>query len=281
MTGGVPADPYGFGQAGHATNGYYGASIMPVEVLLELQRRLPNVKFWNFYGQTEIAPLGTVLRPEDQLRKAGSAGKPVINVETRVVNTSMEDVKVGEIGEIVHRSPHLLSGYYNDPVKTAAAFSGGCRRSRDRRCRRLYHRGRSREGYDQNWRRERCEPRGRGDDLQDSAVSVVAVVGLPDPRWIEAVTAIIVIKSRGEARRGRRRQALCGRDGAFQSAETRDLRRQPAQARAPPALRDTRKGAPEESRDVARKSKLRCPVWGQLQKWGQAPMLSKMLILFA
>ncbi|WP_139102250.1 AMP-binding protein, partial [Acinetobacter baumannii] len=65
--------------------GYYGASIMPVEVLLELQRRLPNVKFWNFYGQTEIAPLATVLRPEDQLRKAGSAGKPVLNVETRVV----------------------------------------------------------------------------------------------------------------------------------------------------------------------------------------------------
>ncbi len=43
--------------------GYYGASIMPVEVLLELQRRLPDVKFWNFYGQTEIAPLATVLAP--------------------------------------------------------------------------------------------------------------------------------------------------------------------------------------------------------------------------
>src|SRR5215468_6419426 len=105
--------------------GYYGASIMPVEVLLELQRRLPNVKFWNFYGQTEIAPLATVLQPEDQLRKAGSAGKPTINVETRVVNTAMEDVKVGEVGEIVHRSPHLLSGYYNDPGKTASAFAGG------------------------------------------------------------------------------------------------------------------------------------------------------------
>jgi fatty-acyl-CoA synthase len=37
----------------------------------------------------------------------------------------MEDVKVGEIGEIVHRSPHLMSGYYNDSVKTATAFAGG------------------------------------------------------------------------------------------------------------------------------------------------------------
>jgi fatty-acyl-CoA synthase len=48
--------------------GYYGASIMPVEVLREIARRLPNVKLWNLYGQTEIAPLATMLGPEDQLR---------------------------------------------------------------------------------------------------------------------------------------------------------------------------------------------------------------------
>src|ERR1700674_1241562 len=52
---------------GALRKGYYGASIMPVEVLREMQRRLPNVRLWNFYGQTEIAPLATVLRPEDQL----------------------------------------------------------------------------------------------------------------------------------------------------------------------------------------------------------------------
>src|SRR5262249_35873046 len=105
--------------------GYYGASIMPVEVLREMQRRLPMVRLWNFYGQTEIAPLATVLKPEDQLRKAGSAGKPVLNVETRVVDDRMQDVKPGEVGEIVHRSPQLLTGYFNDAEKTAAAFAGG------------------------------------------------------------------------------------------------------------------------------------------------------------
>jgi fatty-acyl-CoA synthase len=178
--------------------GYYGASIMPVEVLLELQRRLPNVKFWNFYGQTEIAPLATVLQPQDQLRKAGSAGKPTINVETRVVNTSMEDVKVGEIGEIVHRSPHLLSGYYNDPVKTAAAFSGG-----------WFHSGDlatvDDEGYITVVDRVKDMIKTGGENVASReveemvyripAVSEVAVVGLPDPRWIEAVTAIIVVKT--------------------------------------------------------------------------------------
>jgi fatty-acyl-CoA synthase len=178
--------------------GYYGASIMPVEVLLELQRRLPEVKFWNFYGQTEIAPLATVLQPEDQLRKAGSAGKPTINVETRVVNTSMEDVKVGEVGEIVHRSPHLLSGYYNDPVKTAAAYSGG-----------WFHSGDlatvDDEGYITVVDRVKDMIKTGGENVASReveemvyripAVSEVAVVGLPDPRWIEAVTAIIVVKA--------------------------------------------------------------------------------------
>jgi fatty-acyl-CoA synthase len=104
--------------------GYYGASIMPVEVLREMQQRLAAVRLWNLYGQTEIAPLATVLKPEDQLRKAGSAGKALLNVETRVVNPAMEDVQPGEVGEIVHRSPQLLIGYFNDPEKTAAAFEG-------------------------------------------------------------------------------------------------------------------------------------------------------------
>ena len=62
--------------------GYYGASPMPVEVLRELQRRLPDVQLWNFYGQTEMAPLATILRPHEQLEQAGSAGRPALNVET-------------------------------------------------------------------------------------------------------------------------------------------------------------------------------------------------------
>ena len=66
--------------------GYYGASIMPIEVMKELASRLPTLRLWNLYGQTEIAPLATMLGPDDQLRKPGSCGKAVRNVETRVVN---------------------------------------------------------------------------------------------------------------------------------------------------------------------------------------------------
>ena len=178
--------------------GYYGASIMPVEVLLELQRRLPNVQFWNFYGQTEIAPLATVLGPQDQLRKAGSAGKPALNVETRVVDPDMRDVAVGEVGEIVHRSPHLMSGYYNDPAKTEAAFRGGWFHSGDLATL-------DDEGYITVVDRVKDMIKTGGENVASreveetiyrlAAVSEVAVVGLPDPRWIEAVTAFIVVKS--------------------------------------------------------------------------------------
>jgi fatty-acyl-CoA synthase len=110
----------------------------------------------------------------------------------------MEDVKVGAIGEIVHRSPHLLSGYYNDPVKTAAAFSGG-----------WFHSGDlatvDADGYITVVDRVKDMIKTGGENVASReveetiyripAVSEVAVVGLPDPRWIEAVTAIIVVKT--------------------------------------------------------------------------------------
>lgn len=178
--------------------GYYGASIMPVEVLKEMARRLPAVRLWNFYGQTEIAPLATVLRPHEQLTRLGSAGRPVLNVETRVVDDAMNDVKPGEIGEIVHRSPQLLSGYFNDPERTAAAFEGG-----------WFHSGDlatiDAEGYISVVDRKKDMIKTGGENVASreveetvyrlDGVSEVAVVGLPHPYWIEAVTACVVTKA--------------------------------------------------------------------------------------
>ncbi len=56
---------------------YYGASIMPVPVLNELRQRLPNARPYNCYGQTEIAPLATMLRPEEHDARPASCGRPV------------------------------------------------------------------------------------------------------------------------------------------------------------------------------------------------------------
>ena len=177
--------------------GYYGASIMPVEILREIQRRLPDLRLWNAYGQTEIAPLAAVLKPEDQLRKPGSVGKPVIHVVTRVVREDMTDVEVGEVGEIVHRSPQLFLGYLDDPAKTAAAFAGG-----------WFHSGDlaviDDEGYITVVDRKKDMIKTGGENVASreveeaiynlQGVSEVAVVGLPDPRWVEAVSAFIVLK---------------------------------------------------------------------------------------
>jgi len=177
--------------------GYYGAAIMPVEVLKELARRLPRIRLWNFYGQTEIAPLATVLKPEDQLRKAGSAGRAVLNVETRVVDDEMHNVKPGQVGEIVHRSPQLLSGYFNDEERTAAAFAGG-----------WFHSGDlatiDDEGYITVVDRKKDMIKTGGENVASREVeetifrlpqvSEVAVVGLPHPYWIEAVIAVIVVR---------------------------------------------------------------------------------------
>lgn len=46
--------------------GYYGASAMPGEILAELRERLPDLQLWNFYGQTEMAPLASALGPDEQ-----------------------------------------------------------------------------------------------------------------------------------------------------------------------------------------------------------------------
>ena len=177
--------------------GYYGASIMPIKVMREMARRLPNVKLWNLYGQTEIAPLATMLGPEDQLRKPGSCGRAVLNVETRVVDDRMRDVAPGEIGEIVHRSPHLMLGYFHDDERTKAAFEGG-----------WFHSGDlatiDDEGYITVVDRKKDMIKTGGENVASREVeemiyrlpqvSEVAVVGVPHPRWVEAVVAVIVPK---------------------------------------------------------------------------------------
>jgi fatty-acyl-CoA synthase len=178
--------------------GYYGASIMPVEILREIMRRLPAVRLWNFYGQTEIAPLATVLKPADQFRKAGSAGRPALNVQTRVVDDQMRDVVPGEIGEIVHRSPQLMRGYFNDETRTAQAFEGGWFHSGDLACI-------DDEGFITVVDRKKDMIKSGGENVASReveeaiyeipGVSEVAVIGLPHPRWIEAVTAVLVLKT--------------------------------------------------------------------------------------
>lgn len=177
--------------------GYYGASPMPVEILRELSRRLPGVQLWNFYGQTEMSPLATILRPHEQLPQAGSAGRASLNVETRVVDGEDNQLPPGEVGEIVHRSPHAALGYYDDEEKTAAAFVNG-----------WFHTGDlgviDEHGYLTVVDRKKDMIKTGGENVASreveealyllDGIAEVAVFGIAHPRWIEAVTAVIVPK---------------------------------------------------------------------------------------
>lgn len=177
--------------------GYYGASPMPVEILKEIQQRLPDVDLWNFYGQTELAPVATILPPHEQLSHAGSAGFPVLNVETRLVDDDGNEVPVGEVGEVVHRSPQIADGYWRDGEKTAEAFRGGWFHSGDLAV------------ADDDGRitivdRKKDMIKSGGENVASREVeeaiyshpdvAEVAVFALPDPKWVEAVTATVVAK---------------------------------------------------------------------------------------
>lgn len=181
---------------------YYGASIMPVPVLEELRARLPGAHPYNCYGQSEIAPLATVLRPEEHDARPASCGRPVFNVETRIVDDAMRDVAPGERGEIVHRSPQLMAGYWDKPEETREAFRGG-----------WFHSGdvgvMDEEGFITVVDRVKDVIKTGGTIVASReveevlfthpGVSEVAVVALPHPKWIEAVTAFVVLRPGAEA----------------------------------------------------------------------------------
>ncbi len=177
--------------------GYYGASAMPVEVLRELMDRLPAIRLWNFYGQTEMAPLATILGPGEQVSRAGSAGRAALNVETRLVDGNDLPVPPGVVGEIVHRSPHATSGYYKDEALTAEAFRNG-----------WFHSGdlgvMSEDGYLTVVNRKKDMIKTGGENVasreveeaiyQMDGVAETAVFGVAHPRWVEAVAAVVVPK---------------------------------------------------------------------------------------
>jgi fatty-acyl-CoA synthase len=174
---------------------YYGASIMPVPVLERLRERLPKLAFYNCFGQSEIGPLATVLAPDEHKGRLDSCGRTVLFVDARVVDEDGKDVPDGTPGEIVYRSPQLCEGYWDKPEETAEAFRDGWFRSGDLAVRDAH-------GYFTIVDRVKDVINSGGvlvasRQVEDAlytheAVAEVAVIGLPDERWIEAVTAVVV-----------------------------------------------------------------------------------------
>jgi acyl-CoA synthetase (AMP-forming)/AMP-acid ligase II len=160
--------------------------------------------FIQLYGMAEIASIGTLLRKQDHIRaKAGrpellrSAGQPSLAVDVRVIDDDGAEVQPGQRGEVVFAGPHVMTGYYRDPERTAEVLTDGWMHSGDIA-------EVDQEGYlsivD---RRKNLIIRGGQNivptDIENvlfrhPAVLEAAVVGAPDPQWGERIVAVIALR---------------------------------------------------------------------------------------
>jgi fatty-acyl-CoA synthase len=120
-----------------------------------------------------------------------------VNVETRLMDDDGNFVPVGSVGEIVHRSGQVMTGYLNDPEKSAEAFAGSWFHSGDL--------GRfDEDGYLYVVDRKKDMIKTGGENVasreveevlyQHPEITEAGVIGLPDPKWIELVAAVVVLK---------------------------------------------------------------------------------------
>jgi fatty-acyl-CoA synthase len=183
--------------------GLYGAAPMAPILVKECQEKL-GVNLVQAYGMTEMGPAITILAEEDQIRKAGSAGQAILNHEIRIVRPNedgpsdpTEILPPYEPGEILVKGPSMMVGYFNREEATKNAIYKG-----------WYHSGDI--GYLDNegflYVKDRVDdmiitggenvyPREVEDILYEHpGVLDVAVIGQPDERWGETVTAFVVAK---------------------------------------------------------------------------------------
>jgi acyl-CoA synthetase (AMP-forming)/AMP-acid ligase II len=167
------------------------------EMKLAVMEIFSGVELYEAYGSTE-AGIVTVLKPEDQLRKLGSIGFESLGTDfVKLLNEHGNEVSIGEIGELYSRGPMLFDEYYKMPEKTAASFVEGWFSAGDMA-------RRDEDGYFEIVDRKDNLIITGGEHVYPSEVEKVigshpdvldvAIIGLPDDIWGEAVTAFIIPK---------------------------------------------------------------------------------------
>ncbi len=172
-----------------------GSDAMPPELIAEIKRRLPEVAYLQNYGLTEAGPVLTFLRPEDPPSRWGSNGMPHAQAEVRIVDEQDDPLPPGTVGEIVARSEHLMTAYWNLPERTAEALRGGWLHTGDLGYLDadgyLWITGRKKDVIISG--SEHIYPIEVESVLRlHPAVEEVAVIGVPDPHWGESVVAVVV-----------------------------------------------------------------------------------------
>jgi len=168
----------------------------PPESLLTLYAER-GVDFCQGYGLTETAPFATFLTPEFALSKLGSAGQAPMYTEVRIVDNDNAEVGAEVRGEICIKGPNIMKGYWNRPEATAEAI--------DREG--WFHSGdvgyKDDEGFVFICDRLKDMVISGGENVypaevesvlfKHEAIAEVAVIGMPDEKWGEAVTAVAAL----------------------------------------------------------------------------------------
>jgi acyl-CoA synthetase (AMP-forming)/AMP-acid ligase II len=178
---------------------FYGASPISQAVLDRARKAFPSAGFTQGYGMTELAPIATLLTPEDHedpgLQR--SAGRAAAHVEIRIVDPSRTEVPRGTVGEVVVKGDNVMVGYWGKPAETAAAVVDGWMHTGD-------------GGYMDDAGYVFIVDRIKdmiitgGENVysaevenalaQHEAVAACAVIGIPDEEWGERVHAVVVLK---------------------------------------------------------------------------------------
>ncbi|HJN50235.1 MAG: long-chain fatty acid--CoA ligase [Pseudomonadales bacterium] len=172
-----------------------GAAPVPEPLIKEYSER--GITFCQGYGMTELSPLALILSGEFSAVKIGSTGKPAMFTEVRVVDEGNRPVEAGARGEVVVRGPNVMKGYWNNPDATAATIDAdGWLHSGDI----AYV---DEEGFFYICDRLKDMVISGGENVYPAevesilvghdAIAEVAVIGVPDEKWGEAVTAIAAL----------------------------------------------------------------------------------------
>jgi fatty-acyl-CoA synthase len=173
-----------------------GGEKMPLPLIDRLLASFPGAWFADAYGLTETVSGDTFLNKGKERDKLGSVGKPVFNVDLRVVKPDGAEARPGEEGEIVIRGPKVSVGYWRDPEATARAHRDGWFRTGDVG---VY----DEDGYLYVVDRLKDMILTGGENVaslevervlyEHPAVSEAAVVGRPHERWGEVPVAFVVL----------------------------------------------------------------------------------------
>jgi acyl-CoA synthetase (AMP-forming)/AMP-acid ligase II len=179
----------------------YGAAPIGPTLLEQALRALPEVDFVQAYGQTEAAPVVSVLPAEyhqvtgAHSGKLGSAGRPISTAEVCIVDAAGTELPAGEVGEVCVRGPTVMLGYWNKPEQTATALRDGWLHSGDGGYL-------DADGFLYIVDRMKDMIISGGENIYSSevenallchqGVAMCAVIGIPDERWGERVHAVVV-----------------------------------------------------------------------------------------